>query len=138
MLLAIHGALFSLAVDTRKILQTATFEVGKTDCVLTMCDHVYALTGIDPAAAWRGTYNSEAGATAICAPYGGLLGFCDHMMWNAGFVASKPADQRPIVCELNGHEFAGVMFGNRCGFLLPRGLLEVRADCLNILRAWKI
>lgn len=35
---------------------------GKSDCLLTACDAIEAMTGIDPAADIRGKYKSKAGA----------------------------------------------------------------------------
>ena len=35
---------------------------GKSDCLLTACDAIEAMTGVDPAADIRGNYKSKAGA----------------------------------------------------------------------------
>ncbi|WP_421565756.1 DUF6950 family protein [Ochrobactrum sp. EDr1-4] len=35
---------------------------GKSDCLLTACDAIEAMTGVDPAADIRGKYKSKAGA----------------------------------------------------------------------------
>ena len=35
---------------------------GKSDCLLTTCDAIEAMTGVDPAADIRGKYKSKAGA----------------------------------------------------------------------------
>lgn len=41
------------------------FEWGRFDCALHVCDCVKAITGVDPAETFRGTYSDEAGAAAV-------------------------------------------------------------------------
>jgi hypothetical protein len=48
-----------------------TFEWGRWDCALAVCDAIRAFTGVDPGAPYRGTYSTEAEARAIT---GGDLG----------------------------------------------------------------
>ena len=40
--------------------QFDTFQYGRWDCCLFVCDAVLVMTGVDPAAAYRGTYSSRA------------------------------------------------------------------------------
>lgn len=48
------------------------FEWGSRDCCLWAATAVERVTGIDPAAAYRGSYSDEGGATALLASLGGL------------------------------------------------------------------
>lgn len=48
-----------------------TFEWGRWDCALAVCDAIRALTGVDPGAPYRGKYSTEEEARAII---GGDLG----------------------------------------------------------------
>lgn len=122
------------AADTRALWQRSAFVWGQTDCILSMCNHVLAVTGIDPAAPWRGTYSDEAGARAIYEPYGGPLALVRHGM--AQFRTGSPVDGSPVVASVMGHEVAGVMFGRRVGFMADgRGLIEMRAQ---VIEAWLI
>ena len=41
------------------------FEWGRFDCALHVCNCIRAMTGVDPAAQYRGTYSDEAGAAEI-------------------------------------------------------------------------
>lgn len=52
--------------------RTSTFAWGTLDCCLWAADVVHAITGIDPAATWRGTYSTEAEALALLDSLGGL------------------------------------------------------------------
>lgn len=120
------------AADTRALWQRSAFIWGQTDCILAVCNHVLAMTGIDPAAPWRGSYSDEAGARAIYEPYGGPLALARHAM--APFKTCEAVDGSPVVANVMGHEIAGVMFGSRVGFMAEgRGLIEMRAQ---ILEAW--
>ena len=40
--------------------QFDSFQYGRWDCCLFVCDAILAMTGVDPAAAYRGTYSSRA------------------------------------------------------------------------------
>ena len=62
--------------------QFDSFQYGRWDCCLFVCDAVFVMTGVDPAAAYRGTYASRAEARkaacgsvqatveAVCAEHG--------------------------------------------------------------------
>jgi hypothetical protein len=52
-----------------------SFEWGRWDCALAVCDAIRALTGIDPGAEYRGTYSTEAEAQALIAKFGDLGDF---------------------------------------------------------------
>jgi hypothetical protein len=44
---------------------TRTFEWGVFDCALASCEAIAAMTGVDPAAPFRGTYSTEKAALKI-------------------------------------------------------------------------
>lgn len=48
------------------------FAWGSCDCALWACAWVQERRGVDPLAAFRGTYEDEAGARRITEPHGGL------------------------------------------------------------------
>ena len=115
----------------------ARFVWGDTDCIMATCNYIRDLTGIDPAGPWRGSYDSEAGARALHAPYGGVLGLFDHGMALAGFKrAVAPSAGLPVVCDFGGHMVAGVYLGARVAFMAAgRGCVETRAA---VVGAWLI
>jgi hypothetical protein len=124
------------AAEMRALWQRSAFVWGETDCIMATCNHVLSVTGIDPAAPWRGTYHDEAGARAIYEAYGGPLGLFRFGMSLAGFHEGERAVGRPVVCSLFGHEIAGVDMGSRVAFMAEgRGLVEMRAE---VLGAWVI
>ena len=53
------------------------FSWGGHDCALFCADRVLAVTGVDPARRWRGSYHSEAGARAVIEAAGGLVALFD-------------------------------------------------------------
>jgi len=101
------------------------------------CNHVRDITGIDPARPWRGMYDDEAGAVAIYTPYGGVLALFKHGMGLAGFRMTKHLRPGlPVVCDIAGHEVAGIYLGSRMAFMSAgRGCVEMRA---KVLGAWEI
>lgn len=123
--------------DTLDLWRRQKFVWGETDCIMATCNHVLAETGIDPARPWRGLYDTEAGAIAIYTPYGGSLALFKHGMGLAGFQMTKHLqDGFPVVCDVGGHEVAGLAVGNRVAFMAAgRGLVEMRA---RVLGAWAL
>lgn len=122
--------------DLRAVWRASRFEWGKTDCIMAVCNHVWACTGVDPAAPWRGTYNDEAGAQVIYKAHGGVLGLFRHGMALAGFSEAPRGILRPVVCRIGGHEVAGVDTGRRVAFMAEgRGMVEMPAD---VIGAWAI
>jgi len=120
--------------DLRALWRRERFEWGRTDCIMSVCNHVRDLTGTDPAGPWRGSYSDEAGAAAICAAHGGVLGLMRHGMALAGFATGPRGPGRPVVCLIGGHEIAGVDMGQRIAFMAEgRGMVEMRAE---VLEAW--
>lgn len=124
-------------MNTLNIWRRSAFVWGETDCIMATCNHVRDMTGIDPAAPWRGTYDDEAGAVAIYQPFGGVLGLFKHGMALAGFHMTQHNQPGfPVVCAVGGHEVAGVYLGSRVAFMAAgRGVVEMRA---KILGAWEL
>lgn len=123
-------------MEVRDEWQRAKFVWGETDCIMATCNYIMDVTGIDPAAPWRGSYSDEAGAQAIYEVHGGVLGLFDYGMAQAGFHRSERGLLRPVVAMVGRHQIAGIDFGKRIGFMADgRGLVEVRVE---VLGAWKI
>lgn len=53
------------------------FTWGSFDCALFAADGVAAVTGVDPAARWRGSYGDAAGARHLLRNQGGLVALSD-------------------------------------------------------------
>lgn len=56
------------------------FGWGAHDCVLWAADDVQALTGIDPAVEWRGTYETALQAERLVRQLGGLVGIAERAL----------------------------------------------------------
>ena len=113
------------------------FVWGKTDCIMATCNYIRDVSGVDPAAPWRGTYSDEAGAQAIYKQFGGVWRLFGYGMAQAGFQrAAGPMAGLPVVCDVLGIEVAGVSLGSRVVFMAKgRGVVEMRA---KVLDAWSI
>lgn len=108
----------------------AQFEWGKRDCCLLAADSVWALTQRDPAAAWRGTYSSEAAANALLAQNGGLVGIVEAGLASIGIVADRldpKMGQRgdPCILEQEGIEALGIVYGGGLLAMRATGVIEV-------------
>lgn len=125
----------SKAAETLALWRRTPFVWGQADCILSVADHVLAVTGKDPAARWRGSYKTEEGATALAESYGGVLPLCEFGMFDTGFPKAAPADGYPVVCQVGPHEIAGIWHRDRVAFRTPRGVLQSPAE---VLAAWAI
>lgn len=92
------------------------FEWGAHDCMLFAADAVVALTGRDPAAEYRGAYDSALGASRIADPFGGYAGLIDHCLAGIGSrLGNMKFAQRGDIALIgtgNGPA-AGVVIGSR-------------------------
>lgn len=115
----------------------APFAWGQNDCALFMADAVAAVTGADPAAAFRG-YTTEAEAEAVIAEEGleGVVaralaefgcGDCPPGLAQRGDVALALLGNQPTMVVVLGEVLAGPG---------PRGLVFLPPA--RILRAWSV
>lgn len=124
------------AAATLALWRRSRFDWGHTDCIMATCDHIARVTGIDPAAPWRGSYDDEAGARTIYEAHGGPLGLFRNGMARAGFVTGSRGIGRPVVALVFGHEIAGLDLGDRIAFMAERrGAVSMKA---NVMEAWQI
>lgn len=101
-----HVRLAVFTRDRRKI----PYAWGTNDCVTFTADAVWAITGVDPIADIRGTWDSEEGARTVLEGLGGLIAAVD-----ARFERMDPRfAQRGDVClikDQNGEPSLGVCIG---------------------------
>ena len=113
----------------------APFEWGVHDCCLWAADAVEALTGVDYAAAWRGTYSSAAGAARLVAELGGIRAIATGALGDA--VAPLLAGLGDLVLiDQGGREMLGVCNGAEALVVGPAGLEAVSMP--SALAAWKV
>lgn len=118
----------------------APFAWGGHDCVLFAADAVLAMTGTDPAAAWRGQWTSAREAFRLLRPLGGLAAAAA----GAGLPEVPPRmAQRGDVVLLRAPGRAGSMrgalgvcLGERIAAPGGRGL--VMAGLGEGVRAWRV
>jgi len=120
---------------------TRKFEWGKWDCALAACDAVNAITGVDPAAAFRGKYSTEAEALFLLGPEG-LGVFAAAIAKQFGMAEARPkfAHRGDVALVDNG--LPGVALGivdlsGRFSWcVVERGL--VRMPMERWLKAWRV
>ncbi len=111
------------------------FAWGQRDCVLFCTDWVNAVTGADPAARWRGSYNSEAEAQAIIDGFGSLVKLCDEGY--AGILERCEPELALVGVIISGEgDIGAIRSGKSWVFLTERGIGRVRLDLANCLAAW--
>ncbi len=117
----------------------ASFVWGLNDCCTLACDMVLALTGVDPIAEFRGSYNNEAGAEAILIHEGGLAALAERVAAAAGLGACHPgfAQRGDVALVEHGNTLAmGVIAGDSVAVPGPDGLHFLPLSV--VLRAWSV
>ena len=101
---------------------------------MSVADYVLGLTGIDPAAKWRGVYSTEEQARAFQDEAGGNLELVRDGMLGAGFSEIEQPTVGAVVVADVGSQVTGIWTGRGAMFRRPgRGVAEMPA---KILGAW--
>ncbi|MBU1040147.1 MAG: hypothetical protein KKF77_03485 [Proteobacteria bacterium] len=117
------------------------FAWGGADCCLTACDMVQAMTGVDPAAHFRGRYKTKAGAFRALKAFagGGLEETAQRITTGLAMPEVPPlAAQRGDVClveTLQGPAL-GICLGAQVAVQGPLGLALLPMH--QALRAWRV
>jgi hypothetical protein len=115
------------------------FAWGENDCCLFAADCVLALTGIDPAASFRGSYSSALGSARLQAECGGVEQIADDAAALHGWPAIAPAfAQRGdlVSFEMPSGMAIGICLGKNAVFAGADGI--VFQPTLSCRRAWRI
>ncbi|WP_160119625.1 DUF6950 family protein [Rhodovarius lipocyclicus] len=123
-------------IDARRY---TPFAWGTNDCAMLAADAVLELTGMDPAAQYRGAYATEDQADGMISAAGGLEALSDSLAAAAGLGSCMPAfAQRGdlVLVEHGNIRALGVVTGDAVAVPGPDGLafLPVRAA----VRAWSV
>ncbi len=108
---------------------------GERDCILFCTDWVQVVTGIDPAARWRGSYKSEAEAQTIIDGFGSLVALCDEGY--AGILERCEPETAlvGVITSIEG-DIGAIRSGLSWVVLTERGIGRVRIDLADYLAAW--
>lgn len=119
------------------------FAWGGNDCALFACDAVFAMTGVDMAVEFRGTYNTLAGATRAIRKFagGGLDQLADKIAMQLEVAEIKPLlAQRGDVVIFDTEQGATLGVVGLHGYLAhsvgPQGAVAVPVSACR--RAWRI
>ncbi|MBN9568695.1 MAG: hypothetical protein J0H79_13930 [Alphaproteobacteria bacterium] len=114
-----------------------SFAWGEHDCALFAADCVFAQTGVDLAASYRGTYSTAAGAMKTLKTMGAsdlLALVADHLTEVHPSLAQK-GDIAVMPGAVTGWAL-GVVMGERAGFLGPDGFGTV--PLAQIAKAFRV
>lgn len=115
------------------------FAWGLHDCATIACDWVLEMRGVDPMAAERGTYGTEAEYEAMTAAEGGLQAFVAARAERAGIAACPPAfAQRGDIAlvRLGNQECLGIVAGRHVAVPTLGGLRLAPASAIAC--AWAV
>jgi hypothetical protein len=118
----------------------STFTWGRFDCCLFAADAVSAITGIDPAALWRGTYADARTAARLLARMGGLeataAGIARHHGWPGVPPAFLGRGDVALVRLEDDRDALAVCLGAALVLPAQRGLAVL--DRTHALSGWRI
>ncbi|KQR27247.1 hypothetical protein ASF91_19730 [Rhizobium sp. Leaf155] len=116
--------------------------MGGDDCTTFCARWIESLTGIDPAAPFRGTYRDAEGAARILSAAGGPVPFAARMIEPLGFIrVQHPSDGDLAVVTapagISGEitQICAIRFGPLWAALGPAGVLAKRLDHVA---AWRL
>lgn len=108
---------------------------GTNDCVTFAADAVLAITGVDPIADIRGTWNDEASAMAVLAGLGGLIAAVDAKFPRVDKNFAQIGDLC-LVKDANGQPSLAVCVGSYCA---APGTEEMLLTSMSKARlAWRV
>ena len=116
----------------------APFAWAKNDCCLFACDAVLAMTGVDPAAPFRG-YESKEEAEALIAEYGTLEDLVADRCREMNFAEQPPAmAQRGDLAlfDNDGNPALGICVGAEVAFPGRTGIALIPVGCCR--RSWRV
>jgi len=114
------------------------FEWGRQDCALFACDCIAAMTGADPAAAFRGRYRTARGAARALRRIAGVDDLGALATKVLGAPVAPAFARRGDIAEvplLDGPGF-GVVLGREVAVVGVEGLLRVSMQTAT--RAWRV
>lgn len=103
---------------------------GDWDCLMAVGDWIRTLTPHDPAARWRGAYDSPAGAAACLAAEGGMARLLDRALRPLGWIrtaAPHPGDIAVITLAGEPTRFGAIRWGRRWLMATRQGPLITEA-----------
>ena len=109
------------------------FEEGRTDCALWAAAFWAEATGIDPAAALRGTYATAFERRRIVMAAGGLERLCRKLM--SGFRCGE-TEEGICVARVDGMTVCGILSGGRLFLKTGRGVWS--PERFTILAGWGV
>jgi hypothetical protein len=119
--------------DVIKAAYGRPFSWGEFDCCLFAADCTLAVCGIDPAAEYRGKYNTEAGAKRLLKKIHGSL----EAAWDVAFVRIPPAFiQRGDVALYEGEQgrSVAVFWANEFWSVADDGVCRIKCAPLAVWR----
>lgn len=117
------------------------FAWGQHDCILFAAGWVREISGVDPAANWRGHYATEREAKAILASFGGIGRVMELTLAANGWrrVSTCAPEAGDVVLAAphdgRGQHCAGIATGNRKTALVTREGLVIAP--VRVLQAWR-
>jgi hypothetical protein len=115
------------------------FQYGVFDCALICAEWVRFVRDVDPAAAWRGRYSTEAEMDMILRGRGGIIALFDACLGGVGIERSPfPLRGDVVVVGTPQGLTGGVLTGPMVIFAGRRGIVELQIKLAAVVAAWEI
>jgi len=125
--------------EFRKLAAERSFCWGHSDCGMFCADWVWFVRGVDPAAAWRGRYSTEAELSLILKGCGGIIAHFDRCLGGVGIERSPiPMRGDVVIVESPQGLTGGVLTGPMVLMAGKRGIIERQIKLAAIVAAWEV
>lgn len=111
-----------------------SYENGE-DCLMSLADHVFRVTGVDYGKPWRGKYRTEREALAQIDKWNGAENIIDTSNLKR---TDQPQRGDIILAEISEKQIGGIFTGDTVAFRLQRGVAEINHKLIKIIAAWRV
>lgn len=113
------------------------FDWARNNCGFFCADWILRITGVDPAAPWRGSINNQADADAVIENHGGMRGLAESLMGKAiQPLQARPGDIVLAPIAEGTSEGLGICVGPYAAFVGDETL--TRINMRDALCAWRV
>lgn len=114
------------------------FVWGRHDCLMWLADWIAELRGVDPAAAWRGAYDSPLGAARIVRDAGGMVAHVERVVAPLGIRRTDAPCRGDIGIVESAGRLEGAIVTNAFGRVAQLGDRRIVFHALPIRAAWAV
>lgn len=122
--------------ETLKLWRTTPFKWGTDDCLISLADYVFLITGIDYGKKYRGKYSTEKEAKKLIKLAGNEVFLINELIDFLPVVIPERGDI--VICSVGKHRIGGICTGQSIAMRSVKSVVEININFCKIIRAWSV